>query len=103
MGKEFMHLIPGQTLVSECLTGLCQCCLPHFQSSLPGAWCHLPVKRRRWLMKYSLLVTNGGTEEQEAPRGRAVTGGTGRRVARTRQHDIRRVMTGAAALEGRGA
>ena len=27
-------------------------------------------------MKYSLLVTNGGTEEQEAPRGRAVTGGT---------------------------
>ena len=28
MGKEFMHLIPGQTLVSECLTGLCQCCSP---------------------------------------------------------------------------
>ena len=29
MDKEFTHMIPGQTLVSEHWTGLCQCCSSH--------------------------------------------------------------------------
>lgn len=44
-----------------------------FQANPPGAWHHLPEKKRRYFLKQSLVGTVGGTGEQEAPRGRAMT------------------------------